>query len=203
MLAALPAVVMGIYQYGMPALGVVAFSVSCAMIWELLMNFLTRRPVSIGDGNAAVIGLLFAMLLPATTPWWAVLVGTFVAVVIGKQIFGGMGCNPFNPALVSIAIIVLSWRSLLDFNEALVNYDLGFYMVYPLGAVKHFGTSFMAEYSIPGLLMGRHSATFTGSPLPMATRLPGIRCGVWPILRRQPASVSKSVPYSGRYRPDR
>ena len=157
MLAALPAVVMGIYRYGIPAFGVVAFSVSCAMLWELLMNFLTRRPASIGDGNAAVIGLLFAMLLPATTPWWAVLVGTFMAIVVGKQIFGGIGCNPLNPTLVAIAIIMLSWRNLLDFNEALVNYDPGFYMVYPLSAVKHFGTSACAEYSIPGLLAGLHS----------------------------------------------
>ena len=156
-LAALPAVVMGIYQYGVPALGVLAFSVSCAMIWELLINFAIKRSPTIGDGNAAVIGLLFAMLLPATTPWWAVLAGTFVAVVVGKQIFGGMGCNPFNPALVGLAILMLSWKSLFDFNEALVNYDLGFHMVYPLAAVKHFGSSVISNYSMHGLLMGQQS----------------------------------------------
>jgi electron transport complex protein RnfD len=156
-LAALPAVIFGICQYGIPALGVVAFSISCAMLWELLMNLLMKRPLSIGDGNAAVIGLLFAMLFPATTPWWGVLVGTFVAIVVGKQIFGGLGCNPLNPALVSVAIIMLSWKGLLDFDEALVNYDLGFYMVYPLGAVKHHGASAAANFSIPGLLMGQHS----------------------------------------------
>jgi len=157
MLAALPAVLMGIYHYGAPALGVVALSVSCAMIWELLMNLAMRRPVSIGDGNAAVIGLMFAMLLPATTPWWAVMTGTFVAVVIGKQIFGGIGCNPFNPALVAIAILMLSWKGLMNFDEALVNYDLGVYMVYPIGAVKHFGASFVRDYGIADLLMGRQS----------------------------------------------
>jgi len=157
MLAALPAVIMGIYQYGAPALGVVVFSVSCAMLWELLMNLAMKRPVSIGDGNAAVIGLMFAMLMPATTPWWAVLAGTFVAVVIGKQIFGGMGCNPFNPALVAIAILMLSWKGLMNFDEALVNYDLGFYMLYPIGAVKHFGASFVENYSLADLFMGRQS----------------------------------------------
>ncbi|MBN1625235.1 MAG: RnfABCDGE type electron transport complex subunit D, partial [Deltaproteobacteria bacterium] len=157
MLAALPAVIMGIYQYGVPALGVVALSVSCAMIWELLMNLMMRRPVSIGDGNAAVIGLLFAMLMPATTPWWAVLTGTFVAVVIGKLIFGGIGCNPLHPTLVSIAILMLSWKSLLNFDEALVNYDLGFYMAYPLGALKHFGMSAVGNYSLSGLFLGQQS----------------------------------------------
>ena len=56
MLAALPAVAMGIYQYGLPALGVLAFSMFCAMLWEFLMNTLMKRPTSLGDGNAALIG---------------------------------------------------------------------------------------------------------------------------------------------------
>jgi electron transport complex protein RnfD len=157
MLAALPAVIMGIYQYGAPALGVFAFSVSCAMIWELLMNLVMKRPVTIGDGNAAVIGLIFAMLLPATTPWWVVLAGTFVAIVVGKQIYGGLGCNPFNPSLVALAILTLSWKSFFDFDGTLVNYDFGFYMVYPLGAVKHFGAATATKYSLSGLLMGQHA----------------------------------------------
>ncbi len=157
MLAALPAVAMGIHQYGIPALALVTLSVSCAMLWEFLMNRLMRRPVSIGDGNAAVIGLLFAMLLPATVPWWLVVVGTFVAVVVGKQIFGGIGCNPFNPALVALAIIMLSWKSLVDFDTALVNYDLGFAMAYPLGTLKHFGTSAITDLGYSGLLMGQQS----------------------------------------------
>ena len=155
--AALPAVVMGIFQYGPPALGVLSLSISCAMIWEFLMDLAMKRPASIGDGNAAVIGLLFAMLLPATVPWWLIVVGTFVAIIIGKQVYGGIGCNPFNPSLVAIAIITLSWKSFLEFNAALVNYDLGFYMVYPLAAVKHMGTSALENYSLTGLLLGQQS----------------------------------------------
>ena len=157
MLASLPAVIMGIYQYGPPALGVVALAVSSAMIWELIMNMVMKRQVSIGDGNAALIGLLMAMLLPATTPWWTVILGTFLAVVVGKQIYGGIGCNPLNPALVAIAIILLSWKGLLDFNEALVDYDLGFYMVYPLAALKYFGTSTVSNYSLGQLFMGQYA----------------------------------------------
>jgi len=154
MLAALPAVLMGIYQYGAPALAVVTFSISCAMIWELIMNFVMKRPISIGDGNAAVIGLMLAMLLPATTPWWVVLIGTFLAIVVGKQIFGGIGCNPLNPALVAIAMIFLSWQGLMDFNEALLNYELGFPMIYPLATLKYFGVEAVSEFTIGGLLMG-------------------------------------------------
>ena len=155
MLAALPAVILGITQYGAPALGVVAFSVSFAIFWELIMNYVMKRPVTIGDGNAALIGLLFAMLLPANTPWWVVLVGTFIAIVIGKQIFGGMGCNPLNPPLVAIAMLMLSWEAMLSFDEALVNYDLGFYMAYPLAALKHSGPDILYHYSPGQLLMGQ------------------------------------------------
>lgn len=155
MLAALPAVIFGIYQYGAPALGVVAFAISFSILWELLMNLVMKRPISIGDGNAAVIGLMFAMLLPASTPWWVVLVGTFIAVVIGKQIYGGIGGNPLNPSLVAIAMIILSWGAVLDFNEALLNYDLGFRMVYPLSALKYFGPDVLSNYPLGELFMGR------------------------------------------------
>lgn len=157
MLAAVPAVVMGLWQYGALALGVVALSIGCAMLWELLLNIAMKRPVSIGDGNAAVIGLLLAMLLPATAPWWTVVIGTFIAIVVGKQIYGGVGSNPFNPSLVAFAIVTLSWKGAVDFDEALVNYDLDFLMVYPLAAVKHFGASSALDYDLCDLLMGRQS----------------------------------------------
>ena len=156
-LAALPAVVMGVYQYGAPALGVLCLSVSCALMWELLLNVLMKRPVSIGDGNALVIGLLFGMLLPAITPWWAVLIGTFIAVVVGKQIYGGLGANPFNPVLVALAIVTLSWRDVVNFDAALVDYDLEFLMVYPLAAVKQLGAAAASNYELCDLLMGRQS----------------------------------------------
>jgi len=155
MLATLPAVLFGLVHYGIPALGVVSLSISSSIIWEFLMNYVTKRPKSIGDGNAALIGLLFAMLLPATSPWWLVLTGTFVSVVIGKQIFGGIGGNPFNPALIGIAILMVSWKNFFDFDDALLNYDLGFIMVYPLAALKHFGVSAVDSFTISDLLLGR------------------------------------------------
>lgn len=155
MLAALPAVIAGLLLYGLPALAVVCLSVSSAMIWELLMNFATKRPLSIGDGNAGVIGILLAMLLPAGIPWWVVITGTFIAVVIGKQIYGGIGSNPFNPVVVAIAILMVSWKDFFDFDQALLNYDLNFVMVYPLAALKHFGTSAIDCFSIFDLLLGK------------------------------------------------
>jgi electron transport complex protein RnfD len=157
MLAALPAVVLGITQYGIPAIGVVTLSVSSAIFWELAMNYLTRRPITIADGNAALIGLLLAMVLPATTPWWAVLTGTFIAVIVGKQIFGGIGSNAFNPVMLAVAMLMVSWKDLFDFDQALLNYDLDMVMVYPLAAVKNFGVEAIDSFNMWDLLLGRQS----------------------------------------------
>lgn len=157
MLAALPAVLVGFFQYGMPAIGVVCLSISTAMLWEMAINSVRRLPKTVGDGNAALIGLLFAMLIPATTPWWAVITGTFVCVVIGKEIYGGIGGNPVNPALLGIAILMISWKDLFDFDISLLNYDLDFAMVYPLAALKHFGVPAIDSFSTWGLLMGKQA----------------------------------------------
>ncbi len=157
MIAALPALLLGLKQYGIPAIGVVALSVSSAIFWELAMNYLTRRPITIADGNAALIGLLLAMVLPATTPWWAVLTGTFIAVIVGKQIFGGIGSNAFNPVMLAVAMLMVSWKDLFDFDQALLNHDLDMVMVYPLAAVKHFGVEAIDSFNMWDLLLGRQS----------------------------------------------
>jgi electron transport complex protein RnfD len=173
LLAAIPAVLLGFSHYGIPAVGVVSLAVSSAMLWELLMNLAMKRPVTIGDGNAATIGLLFAMLIPASSPWWLVVTGAFIAVVVGKQIFGGIGSNAFNPAVLAVAILMVSWKDLFDFDEALVNYDLDFVMVYPLAALKHFGVDAIDSFSVIDLLMGKQAGG-TGTTFGLGLILGGI-----------------------------
>ncbi|MEJ2096266.1 MAG: RnfABCDGE type electron transport complex subunit D [Deltaproteobacteria bacterium] len=154
--AALPAVICGgIFRFGVSAIAVVCFSVATAMIWELLMNHAMKRPITIGDGHAALIGLLFAMLLPATAPWWLVLTGTFVAIVIGKQIFGGIGSNAFNPVVLSVAILTVSWGNYFDFNEMYMHFNLDFAATYPLATLKHFGVDAVSDLRITDFLIGR------------------------------------------------
>ena len=155
MLAALPAVLAGLVFFGVPVIAVVGLSVATAMLWELLINKVMKKSPTIGDGNAALIGLLLAMVLPATMPWWAVITGTFIAVVIGKQIFGGIGSNAFNPVALAVAIMMISWKDLFDFNGMLLNYDFNFATAYPLAAAKHFGSASVASFSLGDLIMGR------------------------------------------------
>ena len=157
MLAALPAVLAGLVYFGAPVIGVVGLSVATAMLWELLINKVMKHSPTIGDGNAALIGLLLAMVLPATMPWWAVVTGTFIAVVIGKQIFGGIGSNAFNPVALAVAIMMISWKDLFDFNGMLLNYDFNFAAAYPLVSAKHFGSASVASYRLGDLIMGRQA----------------------------------------------
>jgi electron transport complex protein RnfD len=157
MIAALPAVLMGISQYGAPALGVIALSMACAMIWEFIWNLIMGKPTTIGDGSAAVTGLLLGMLLPATAPWWVVALGALLAIVVGKQIFGGIGFNPLNPPLLALAMLVISFTGVFDFNEALRHYDLGFAMTYPLADLKAFGPAAIQKFSMGDLLMGKQA----------------------------------------------
>jgi len=157
LLAALPAVLMGLYKFGMPAVAVVALSVSSAILWELLVNIFRKSEKTIADGNAAVIGLVFAMLLPATVPWWFVITGTFLAVVVGQQIFGGIGHNPFNPVVIGALILFVGWRDYFDFNVALVDYDFGFDAIYPLTALKSFGASGVQGFTPGDLIMAKQT----------------------------------------------
>ncbi|HOL16720.1 MAG TPA: RnfABCDGE type electron transport complex subunit D [Bacillota bacterium] len=106
-LAALfPVALIAVLLFGYQALLTMVIAVISAMLAEAIWM---RKLDIFGDGSAAVTGLLLAMTLPPAPPWWLVVVGSFCAIIIGKQVFGGIGNNIFNPALVGRAILVVSW----------------------------------------------------------------------------------------------
>ena len=108
-LALIPASAMGVYIFGWSALKVIVVSMLAAILTEGAVQLAMGRQVSMLDGSAALTGLLLALNLPPGSPWWMVLVGSVVAITIGKQIYGGLGHNPFNPALVARVVILVSW----------------------------------------------------------------------------------------------
>jgi electron transport complex protein RnfD len=108
-LALVPASIIGIYLFGWSALKVIFISMLAAILTEGAVQFAMGRQVSMLDGSAALTGLLLALNLPPSSPWWMVLVGSVVAITIGKQIYGGLGHNPFNPALVARVVLLVSW----------------------------------------------------------------------------------------------
>lgn len=107
--ALIPALVLAIYYFGRSAAAVVGTSVATAVVSEIVCQKLRRKPVTITDGSAIITGLLLAFCLPPTLPLWMAAVGSASAIILGKQFFGGLGHNVFNPALVGRAILLASW----------------------------------------------------------------------------------------------
>lgn len=141
LLCLVPAVLAAIWFFGLPALKVMVYCVAFCMIFEYLWCKLLKQKSTLGDYSAAVTGLILALNISAHSQWWLCLVGSFVAIIIAKQVFGGLGQNPFNPAAVGrVALLV--------------------------GFTGPMTTQWVAP--TPGSLIGAFDATTTATPLTLA-----------------------------------
>ncbi len=104
-----PATAWGIYAFGPRAAWVTALAVAGCAGFEAVFQRMRGRPVTVSDGSAVLTGLLLALNLPAASPWWLVVLGAAVAMGLGKHVFGGLGQNPFNPALVARVVLLVSF----------------------------------------------------------------------------------------------
>ena len=111
MLALLPATVFGLWLFGWPALWLFGATLSAAWLFEALALRLAGQPVRarLMDGSALLTGWLLALSLPPWAPWWIGVVGAFIAIIVGKQVFGGLGQNLFNPAMVARVALLISF----------------------------------------------------------------------------------------------
>jgi len=110
-IALIPISVFSLIMFGLSVLWIFMASIGGALLGEYLMQKGRRLPVTLDDGSAFLTGLLLALTLPPNLPWWIAAVGGLTATVLGKQIFGGLGHNIFNPALVGRAVIFVSWAA--------------------------------------------------------------------------------------------
>lgn len=118
MTALLPAYIWGVCVFGNRALLLGAISILSCVLFEALTQHVLRRPVTVSDCSAALTGMLLAMNLPVTAPLWMPVVGAAFAIVIVKQLFGGIGKNIVNPALAA-RVFLFSWASdMTRFTEA-------------------------------------------------------------------------------------
>ncbi len=107
--ALLPACAVSIYFFALPALVVLVLCTLGCVATEALCQKVQGRPIAIADGSAALTGILLALNMPPSSPWWLALLGSAVAIVVGKQVYGGLGYNPFNPALVARVVLLISF----------------------------------------------------------------------------------------------
>lgn len=109
-LALIPALAVTLFYFGIGALIVTSISIVSCMVFEfLIQKYLMKAKPSLTDGSALVTGLILAFNLPSNLPWWIVVIGALVAIGVGKMSFGGLGSNPFNPALVGRVFLLISF----------------------------------------------------------------------------------------------
>lgn len=119
----IPAGIAGVIIFGLDALWVTLAAVITAVVTEWACEALTGKKITIFDGSAVITGILLAYNLPANVPLWLPVVGTVFSIVIGKQVFGGLGQNIFNPALVGRVFLMASWPKYMTTFVKPFNFD--------------------------------------------------------------------------------
>ncbi|WP_300798191.1 RnfABCDGE type electron transport complex subunit D [uncultured Alistipes sp.] len=159
-IALMPALVVSTVVFGWDVLRVVALSVASCVVFEyLIQKFLVRGALTISNWSAVVTGVLLAFNLPASIPWWIVVVGAFVAIAVAKMTFGGLGKNPFNPALVGRVFLLIAYPvQMTTFPMPVSGSFDALSGATPLAAVKHgaaadvLGTQELLLGNMPGSL---------------------------------------------------
>ena len=112
-IALLPTTLFGIYNFGPKAALLTVISIASAVLTEFLFEKICKKKVTVGDLSAVVTGLLLALNLPVSVPWWIPVVGSVFAILVVKMLFGGLGQNFMNPALAGRCFLLISFSSIM------------------------------------------------------------------------------------------
>lgn len=153
-LTLLPALAVAVWMFGWPALRVIVLTSIFTVAIEAIYARLVTYKIDFMDGSALLTGLLLAMNVPANSPWWMLLIGALVAVVLGKQVFGGLGQNIFNPALVARVFLIISFPVEMTSWPLPQAFD-GTTGATPLGLLKTEGVDAIAGMPVIKMAMGQ------------------------------------------------
>lgn len=112
-IALMPVVLLSVYLFGLPAIGMVIAGILAAVVTEIAIQKAFDQKITIADGNAILIGLMIAMVIPPEVPLWMPMIGSVFAIGIGKHAFGGIGSYVFNPVLAAWVFLTLAWGSIM------------------------------------------------------------------------------------------
>lgn len=149
----IPALIAGVLIFGLNALWVTLAATIAAVLTELTFGILTKRKITILDGSAVITGILLAFNLPSGVPLWLPIVGAVFSIAIGKQVFGGLGQNIFNPALVGRVFLMASWPKYMTTFTRPFSYD-AITSATPLAALKE--GKILEHLSYLDLFLGKH-----------------------------------------------
>jgi Na+-translocating ferredoxin:NAD+ oxidoreductase subunit D len=131
LLALVPSIIAYVWVFGGGVLVTIALATATALVAEAVMLKIRRRPIApfLSDYSAVITAWLLALAIPPLAPWWLIVVGTLFAIVIAKQLYGGLGYNPFNPAMIGYAVLLISFPAIMTKWPAaleIAQYNLSF-----------------------------------------------------------------------------
>ena len=166
-LALVPALLVALYYFGWYALRLtIVMVITCLLTEWLIQTFLIKGPITIKDGSAILTGLLLAFNVPANLPVWMAIVGSVVAIGVGKMAFGGLGKNPFNPALVGRVFMLVSFpTAMTTWPQVQPIFQKGFFAdaitgPTPLGLLKESGASSLDQMQFVDMVLGNRGGAF-------------------------------------------
>jgi electron transport complex protein RnfD len=187
LIALMPVVGIGVYFFGMDVIRVIMICIASTVVWEALFQKMMGRAIVIGNLTGVVSSLIFAMLLPPTAAWWMICIGTLIMILLGKEIFGGLGNNPFNGVLVAWVALQMSFPDrMMDWlappGDVLTEAP-------PLEVLKYEGITSISEYFTNADLFIGNTTGFIGE----VSTLMLLVGGVYLLVRRV---ISWHIPIS-------
>lgn len=159
----LPACGVAVYFFGPSALSVLLIATLGCLASEAVCQRLMGQPVTLGDGSAAITGVLLALNLPPSSPWWLTLLGAVIAIAIGKQVYGGLGSNPFNPALVARVVLLISFPVQMTTWSAPAPLGSGLDLVTTATPLGEWKNAVMLTGQLPAEMQGSMANYFLGN----------------------------------------
>ena len=157
-IALLPATCFGVYNFGFKALFLILVTIASCVASEALFNFIVKKDNTIGDLSCIVTGLLLALNLPVSLPWWQAVIGAVFAIVVVKCLFGGLGQNFMNPALGARCFLLIAFAANMTNFESKGGADV-YTGATPLALIRENGGKIPASLNVRDMLYGNIAGT--------------------------------------------
>lgn len=157
-IALLPIISASLYRYGADALNVLCLCLFTSVLFDAGTNLIIKSKDNTSNWTSVPMAILLAVLLPVGTPWWMVVIGSGLMIILGKKLFGGIGAYPVHPVLLSYAMLQISWPATFKHTGAVLAYDWNISMVSPLQMIKTLGASAETIFSWQDMLLGNQVA---------------------------------------------
>ena len=161
-IALLPATCFGVYNFGFKALFLILVTIASCVASEALFNFIVKKDNTIGDLSCIVTGLLLALNLPVSLPWWQAVIGAVFAIVVVKCLFGGLGQNFMNPALGARCFLLIAFAANMTNFESKGGADV-YTGATPLALIRENGGKIPASLNVRDMLYGNIAGTIGGT----------------------------------------